>query len=79
MKRMVRVNENGKRIGQYHPNAKLTDEQIEQLIIDRGPVDAPSMTLSELGRKWGLSKSGVKGILDGRNRGQLGWWVEMDL
>ena len=29
-------------------------------------------TLFELARRWGLSKSGVKGIVDGRRRGQVG-------
>ncbi|MBP6465624.1 MAG: hypothetical protein KA324_16960 [Rubrivivax sp.] len=34
------------------------------------------MTLSALARKYGMSKSGVKGILDGRRRGQVGPTVD---
>lgn len=78
MKRRVMVNEKGYRVGQSHPNAKLTDEQIEQLMRDRGPDDAPTMSLSQLGKRYGLSKSGVKGIIDGTRRGQFGWWKLID-
>ena len=71
--RGVRVNERGQRIGESHPNAVLTDADVERLIADRGPEGAPAlMTLRELAVKWGMSKSGVKGIIDGRRRGQVG-------
>lgn len=70
--RMVRVNERGLRIGESHPRAKLTDKEVEQLIAERGPEDKPAMSLSALARRWGMSKSGVKGIIDGRARGQIG-------
>jgi hypothetical protein len=72
----VRVNERGLRIGQDHPLAKLTDAEVEQLIADRGPEGAPLMSLSQLAARYGLSKSGVKGILDGRRRGQIGLRVD---
>lgn len=68
----VRVNERGLRIGESHPAAKLSDAEVELLLADRGPDDAPLMSLSALARKWGLSKSGVKGIVDGSRRGQIG-------
>ena len=74
----VRVNERGLRIGESHPNARLTDAEVEQLIADRGPEGKPTMSLSELARKWGMSKSGVKGILDGRRRGQVGPTVDRE-
>lgn len=69
----VRVNERGLRIGESHPGAKLSDAEVELLLADRG--DGPSkggMSLGALAKKWGLSKSGVKGIVDGKRRGQIG-------
>ena len=68
----VHTNERGLRIGESHPRAKLTDKEVEQLIADRGPEDKPAMSLSALARRWGMSKSGVKKIIDGNSRGQIG-------
>ena len=68
MKTWVRINEDGRRIGESHPQAVLSDVEVEALLAER---DAGA-TLSELARRWGLSKSGVKGIVDGRRRGQVG-------
>lgn len=68
----VQVNERGLRIGQSHPNARLTDAEVEQLLADRGPDHAPLMSLSALATKWGMSKSGVKAIVDGKHRCQIG-------
>jgi hypothetical protein len=72
MKTLIRVNERGLRIGESHPNAKLSDADVERMIADRGPDGAPTMSLAALAARYGLSKSGVKGILDGRRRGQIG-------
>lgn len=68
----IHTNERGLRIGESHPRAKLTDKEVEQLIADRGPEDDPLMSLSALAARYGMSKSGVKGILDGKARGQIG-------
>lgn len=68
--RYIATNDKGYRVGQDHWNAKLTDIEVDALIRDRGPEDAPTMSLSQLARRYGLSKSGVKGILDGNRRGQ---------
>lgn len=77
MKSRVRVNERGLRIGESHPRAVLSDADVALLIADRGAdEDHPAMSLSALARKWGMSKSGVKGILDGRRRGQIGPTVD---
>jgi len=78
MKRRVEINEIGYRVGASHPNAKLTNEQVEQLIDDRGPGHAPLMSLQQLADKWEMSKSGVKGIIDGNRRCQLSTWKEID-
>lgn len=74
MKTWVRVNEDGRRIGESHPHAVLSDVEVEALLAER---DAGA-TLSELARRWGLSKSGVKGIVDGRRRGQVGPKVQRE-
>ena len=66
----IATNDRGYRIGQDHPNSKLTNIEVDALIRDRGPEDAPTMSLSQLAKLYGLSKSGVKGIIDGNRRGQ---------
>lgn len=66
----ITVNEKGMRVGQSHPNAVLSDVEVEALILDRGPDDAPTMSYRELAEKWGVSKSSVRDMLIGRRRGQ---------
>lgn len=78
VKRYIATNEKGYRIGQDHPNSKLTDIEVAALIRDRGPEDAPTMSLSQLAKRYGLSKSGVKGIIDGNRRGQAQRLVKKD-
>lgn len=72
LKRKVRVNDLGMRIGEGHPRAKLTDAECEQLVKDRGPDHAPVMSYGQLATKWGISKASVRDILKGRRRGQIG-------
>lgn len=67
---LIAVNENGLRIGQDHPRARLTDAEVEALIRDRGPDEAPTRTYRELAALYGISKSSVRDILIGRRRGQ---------
>ena len=64
----VHVNERGIRIGESHPNARLSDAEVEQLLSDR----ERGISYGMLAKKWGMSKSGVKAICDGRSRGQIG-------
>lgn len=68
----VRINEAGRRIGESHHRAVLTDAEVEQLIADR----QAGLTFSQLARKWKISKSGARGIVDGSRRGQVGPTVE---
>lgn len=68
----VRINECGRRIGESHHRAVLTDAEVDQLLADR----QGGMSLAALARKWRISKSGVKGIVDGSRRGQVGPKVE---
>lgn len=66
--KFIQVNEKGLRIGESHPNAKLSDAEIQELLDDR----AAGLSLSMLAQKWGISKSGAKAIVDGTRRGQVG-------
>lgn len=68
----IRINDLGMRIGSGHPRAKLTDAEVDQLLADRGPEHAPTMSYLELARKWGISKASVRDIVKGRRRGQIG-------
>ena len=72
MKKPIRVNERGIRIGESHPNPRLSDVEVELLRCDRDR----GLSLGQLALKWGLSKSGVKAICDGRSRGQIGPTVD---
>ena len=68
MKKAIRVNERGIRIGESHPNARLSDVEVELLLGDR----ESGMSLAALAKKWHISKSGAKKICDGTCRGQIG-------
>ena len=70
------VNERGQRIGEGHRRAVLTDAEVDQLLEDRGPEDAPKRSYAQLARKWKISKSSVRDICKGRRRGQKGMIVE---
>ena len=56
------------RVGEAHPHAVLTDEEVDRLLEDRGPDHAPRMSYTELARKWGVSKSCVRDIVTGSRR-----------
>ncbi|WP_211091311.1 hypothetical protein [Pseudothauera rhizosphaerae] len=47
----------------------LTDAEVDQLIKDRGPEEAPKMSYAKLAERYGVSKSCVRDILSGRRRG----------
>lgn len=76
MTRYITVNDRGLRIGQDHPKAVLTEIEVEALIADRGPEDAPMMSWSKLAAKYGVSKSCARDIVSGRRRGQGKRFVE---
>jgi len=67
MQKLVALNENGNRIGENHPRAKLLDVEIELLhsLRDAG------LTLREIGVKMDMSKGGVWKILNGYRRCQV--------
>lgn len=66
----VATNERGLRVGQDHPNSKLTDAEVEALLRDRGPEEAPLMSYLQLAKKYGISKSGARHIIKGDRRCQ---------
>jgi hypothetical protein len=68
----AQLNEAGRRIGQAHHNARLTDREVEQLIADRGDEKDPSMSYGQLAAKYGISRSSARDLCCGRRRGQVG-------
>ena len=67
-KRRVMVNANGVRMGEGHHKAVLTDAEVLQLLADRGPDEAPTMTYPQLAKRYGVSKSCVASLVQGRTR-----------
>ncbi len=63
----VAVNDQGRRIGQSHPQAKLTDRDVELLLALRDG----GWTYKALAEKFDVSKSQVRNICTGRKRSQL--------
>lgn len=77
-KRVVAVNEKGRRIGETHPRAKLSDHEVD-LIRDlaegvRDPetdkVLQRGMTYEEIAQKFEVSWQTVRSIVKCRRRGQ---------
>lgn len=68
MKRTVGVNELGRRIGEDHVNARLTNSEVDLLLElwDEGR----GMSYRQLGEKFDISKSGARKICKGQNRCQ---------
>lgn len=63
----VAVNEFGFRIGQYHPNAKLSDEKIDQI---RDMREEKNMRYTDIASIVGLSKSAIAKICRYERRAQ---------
>ena len=62
----VPVNERGWRIGEGHPRSKLLDFEVSQVIelVEGG------LSLSEVAKKFDVSKSCIQHIVDGSRRNQ---------
>lgn len=75
-KRMVAVNDAGRRIGEDHPRAVLTNREVD-LVHE---LHEDGMSISELARKMEVSKGCIWKILRGYRRGQVasGWRVRRD-
>ena len=63
----VAVNEFGFRIGQYHPNAKLSDDQIDQI---RDMREEQNMRYTDIAAIVGLSKGAIAKICRYERRAQ---------
>jgi predicted DNA-binding protein (UPF0251 family) len=66
MQKLVALNENGRRIGEHHPLAKLTDAEVELVHGMR----EDGLTLSEIAKKMEVTKGCVWKILNGYRRAQ---------
>jgi antitoxin component HigA of HigAB toxin-antitoxin module len=70
--RMIAVNEHGKRIGEDHQHAKLTNEQVDRI---RDLHEDHGLKYSQLAEMYGVSKSMIAGVCQYRRRAQtpFGW------
>lgn len=72
---MVPVNDIGRRIGEDHPRAKLTDAQVDEVFALR----EQGWSLNRLAKRYSVGKACIWKILDGRRRGQ--WaarWIPLE-
>lgn len=67
MQRIVAVNEAGLRIGEDHPNAKLTNSEVESIRVLH---EEHGMSYSTLAEKFEISKGAVAKICRYERRGQ---------
>ncbi len=67
MQKTVAVNEAGLRIGEDHPNAKLTDAEVERI---RTLHEDYGMSYSTLAEKFEISKGAIAKICRYERRGQ---------
>jgi DNA-binding NarL/FixJ family response regulator len=67
MQKTIALNENGRRIGESHPRAKLLDHEVDQVLdlLDAG------LSYAEVALKFDVSKSCIAHIATGRRRGQV--------
>ena len=63
----MKVNENGRRIGEDHQRAKMTDAEVDLLLAMRDD----GWSYGSLARKFEVSKSQVRNIVQGRQRCQV--------
>jgi hypothetical protein len=66
MTKFITLNENGRRIGESHPRAKLLNYEVDQVLalLDLG------FSYAQIALKFDVSKSCVAHIATGRRRGQ---------
>lgn len=68
MAELVGINEKGRRIGQYHPRAKLTDHEVDLIfeLYDEGR----GLSMAEIARRFETRRSTINEIIKGRRRAQ---------
>lgn len=64
---LVGVNEKGRRVGEDHPNATLTDHDVEMLLELR---ETENWGYRRLAKHFDISKSQVRRIVKGTHRAQ---------
>lgn len=67
MQKTIALNENGRRVGESHPRAKLLDEEVELVLA----LLADGLSYAQVAAKMDVSKSCVAHIATGRRRGQF--------
>lgn len=67
MQKTITLNENGRRVGESHPRAKLLDSEVEQVLalLDAG------LSYAQVAAKMDVSKSCIAHIATGRRRSQI--------
>jgi antitoxin component HigA of HigAB toxin-antitoxin module len=70
--KLIAVNQSGKRIGEDHQHASLSNEQVERI---RDLHEGHNLTYTQLSVMFGVSKSAIAGICQYRRRAQtpFGW------
>ncbi len=66
-RRLVAVGENGRRLGEDHQRAKLTNTQVDAIIE---AYDTGVVSYASLARTYEVSKSTIRDIVKGRRRSQ---------
>jgi hypothetical protein len=67
MQKLIALNENGRRIGENHPRAKLLDYEVDQVLA----LLEAGLSYAEVSVKFEVSKSCIAHIATGRRRGQM--------
>jgi len=67
---LIAINEIGRRVGQSHPQAKLTDRDVDLMLTLRA-LNSAIWTYDLLAEKFEVSKSQVRNICLGRKRCQF--------
>ncbi len=72
MSKLIAVNELGRRIGEDHQHARLSDEQVERI---RDLHEDHGLKYSQLAEMFQVSKSMIAGVCQYRRRAQtpFGW------
>lgn len=67
MQKLVALNDKGRRIGENHPRARLTDAEVDLVLslLDDG------LSYSQVAEKMDVSKSCIAHIATGRRRSQV--------
>lgn len=66
MTKHIALNENGRRIGESHPRAKLLDHEVDQVLA----LLEAGLSYAQVAAKMDVSKSCIAHIATGRRRGQ---------